>query len=203
MGQNVRKTNTWEELSVCLHADIFSIRGVKNLRLLRSAALLMTKTISSGETSEKFYHELKEVMEKYGQHISRWQAEHLYLMYFHFYHSRRRRQEFENFHRAAPYWRFHSIIDERTNRIEAFFHNKIFLWDSPVWEILYPPVSFYGRASVETMSQRSFERGGYTLSEGKIITRRIRLRSGMRDIPGILCDGKEIWFNPNCVAPRT
>lgn len=199
--RDVKVTATWTEWAACYHAGVFSIPGVKEPALLQAAATLTDETITNGGTARMLYCPLKDLMGKYGYPISEWKSDRLHHLYTGQFYAHQRKQQQLEFHRATPYWRFRTVMDKRTNRIEAFFHDKIFLWDSPVWELLYPPITFFGRASVETLSKRAFEREGCRLSEGELITKQVTTSQGARNVPGIRCDGNEIWFNPNFVAP--
>lgn len=197
--RDVKVTSTWAEWAACYHAGVFSVPGVKEPALLQTAAALTAEIITNGGTARMLYHPLKELMGKYGYPLSEWKSDRLHHLYtVQFYALPKKKQQLE-FYRSAPYWRFRTVMDKRTSRIEGFFHDKIFLWDSPVWELLYPPITFYGRARVETLSKRAFDREGCRLSEGELITRQVTTSRGSRTIPGIRCDGKDIWFNPNFV----
>ncbi|MBU1187757.1 MAG: minor capsid protein [Gammaproteobacteria bacterium] len=69
-----------------------------------------------------------------------------------------------------PYWQYVTIQDERVRASHAALHGKVFRWDDPVWEYIYPPNGFGCRCRVRALSQFRLEREGLSVdsSAGKL-----------------------------------
>lgn len=197
----VEISHSWAEWATCTRQGGFSVRGVTNDSLLCAVRSLVEDTIPAGIDAGRFFNAIQDIYKRHGAQISKWRATRIYRTFFFKFNLEKKRLQMLKSASIAPYWRFMSVSDAHANTIERFFHGKIFLYSSPVWELLYPPVSPYGRAHVESISERGFNRGNHMLSSGDVIYKDVRISTGLVSIPGVLCNGKKIWFDPKFVGP--
>lgn len=53
---------------------------------------------------------------------------------------------------AYPYWQYHAVLDMRTRDEHGKLNGKIFRYDDPIWDVIYPPNGFNCRCSVSSLS---------------------------------------------------
>lgn len=193
-------SHSWAEWATYTREGAFSVRGVTDLALLSAIKALVKSAIPAGIDVRRFSYSLQEIYRQHSKDVTLWRASRIYRVFFFKFHLEQKRIQMIESASIAPYWRFMSVPDAHANTIERFFHGKIFLYDSPVWRLLYPPVSPYGRARVESVSERGFSRGNHILSSGEVIYKDVRISTGIVNIPGVLCNGKKIWFDPKFVG---
>lgn len=68
---------------------------------------------------------------------------------------------------ARPYWRYIAIMDGRTRPAHAALHGKVFRWDDPIWEVIWPPNGWGCRCRVQALSEAEFSALGIELSNGR------------------------------------
>lgn len=196
---SVEITQSWAEWAACTREGGFSVKGVADIPLLCDIKSLVENAIPAGMDARRFYYSLQEIYKQRDKKITEWRANRIYRIFFFKFHLELKRMQMIESASIAPYWRFMTILDAHANAIERFFHGKIFLYNSPVWNLLYPPVSPYGRARIESISERGFNRGNYTLSSGNVVYKDVCIPTGVVRIHGILCDGKKLWFDPKFI----
>ncbi|KGT95352.1 head assembly protein [Erwinia typographi] len=74
--------------------------------------------------------------------------------------------------KARPYWQYVAVMDSRTRPAHAALNGRIFRWDDPIWDILFPPNGYNCRCRVVALSQAEVDRHpvGVESSEGMRIT---------------------------------
>ncbi|MBF0461675.1 MAG: minor capsid protein [Magnetococcales bacterium] len=64
-----------------------------------------------------------------------------------------------------PYWRYHAIMDSRTRPAHAALHGKIFRYDDPIWNFIFPPNGINCRCSITSLSDYNVKKEGLTVSD--------------------------------------
>lgn len=196
----VEISHSWAEWATYTREGAFSVRGMTDFALLYAIKALVENTIPAGIDARRFCSSLQEIYKQHDSEITEWRATRIYRTFFFKFNLDKKRLQMIESASIAPYWRFMSVPDAHTNTMERFFHGKVFLYDSPVWKLLYPPVSPYSRSRVDSLSERGFVRGGFAVSFGEVVCKKVTIRSGTQDIFGIFCDGKTKWFDPKFVG---
>lgn len=197
---HVEISHSWAEWAACTRTGAFSLKGVVDISLLHAVWSLVEDTIPAGIDAGRFFNAIQDIYKRHDAQISKWRATRIYRTFFSKFHLEKKRLQMLKSASIAPYWQFMSPFDAHTNAIERFFHGKVFLYNSPVWKLLYPPVSPYSRSRVDSLSERGFARRGLAVSFGEVVCEKVTIRSGTLEVFGIFCDGKTIWFDPKFVG---
>ncbi|HEX9391487.1 MAG TPA: phage minor head protein [Usitatibacteraceae bacterium] len=59
-----------------------------------------------------------------------------------------------------PFWQYNGILDQHTRPYHAALQGKVFRYDDPIWDVIYPPNGFNCRCFVFAMNQRDLDRLG-------------------------------------------
>ncbi|MDP2808648.1 MAG: phage minor head protein [Rhodocyclaceae bacterium] len=90
---------------------------------------------------------------------------------------------------SHPYWRYVAVMDGRTRPAHQRLNGRVFRWDDPVWQVIYPPNGYNCRCRVQPLSERDMRRNGLALSEsaGHVDTVTVDLgrRGGRIDVRGL------------------
>lgn len=65
-----------------------------------------------------------------------------------------------------PYWRYVAILDGRTRPHHRALHGKVWRWDDPIWQVIWPPNGWGCRCRVEALSEKEFQALGIPLEDG-------------------------------------
>ena len=136
------------------------------LETIRNA---LDKALAEGQTEAQFIKELQPLLEKAGwwgkqtvvspdgieQVVQLGSPRRLQTIYrvnmSTSYAAGRYRQQMENVD-SRPYWKYVAVIDERTRHSHAALHNKVFRYDDPIWDTLYPPNGWNCRCIVVALT---------------------------------------------------
>ncbi len=72
-----------------------------------------------------------------------------------------------------PYWQYLAIMDGSTRHSHAQLHNKVFMYDNPIWDRIFPPNGFNCRCRVSTLSKRDMERNGLEVSTAEMTKKKL------------------------------
>ncbi|MDY0686430.1 phage minor head protein [Pasteurella multocida] len=87
------------------------------------------------------------------------------------YHAGRYASQMENAD-EQPYWQYVAVRDSRTRASHLALHGKVYRYDDPIWDTLYPPNDWGCRCRVRALSEFKLNKQGLKVSEsaGKIKT---------------------------------
>ncbi|MXP48718.1 phage head morphogenesis protein, partial [Pantoea sp. Eser] len=60
--------------------------------------------------------------------------------------------------KARPYWQYVAVMDSRTRPAHAALNGRIFRWDDPIWDTIFPPNGYNCRCRVVALSQAEVDR---------------------------------------------
>lgn len=103
-----------------------------------------------------------------------------------------------------PYWRYVAVMDGRTRPLHAALNGKVWRWDDPIWQVIWPPNGWGCRCRVVAMTAAEFEASGLPLENGADAVVQLQVPIG-RDgetvaVQGVRyrdVDGKERIFRPD------
>ncbi|WP_175716577.1 phage minor head protein [Burkholderia anthina] len=65
-----------------------------------------------------------------------------------------------------PYWRYLAVMDGRTRPSHRALHGKVFRWDDPIWDVIFPPNGWGCRCIVQALTEEEFQELGVPLLDG-------------------------------------
>lgn len=110
---------------------------------------------------------------------------------------------------ATPYWRYIAVMDLRTRPAHAALNGRVWRYDDPIWQALYPPNGWRCRCRVTPLSAKGVEHNNLIIedSTGLLETRTVpagRNPDGSQrytEVTGIktgrFIDGKEVVMLPD------
>jgi len=103
-----------------------------------------------------------------------------------------------------PWWRYTAVMDGRTRPAHAALNGRVWRYDDPVWDIIYPPNGWGCRCRVTALSDSDMSNLGVQPETGAtVITREASLGAGgeIVKVQGIKvpagAGGKSITFYPD------
>lgn len=81
---------------------------------------------------------------------------------------------------SHPYWQYVAVLDGRTRPTHRAMNGRVFSYDDPIWDTMYPPNGFSCRCRVSAVSASEVEREGITVdsSGDRLIDHEIPMRDG-------------------------
>ena len=194
-------TGDWREMWEDAHAKAFTISKMTDAELLSESKDIINQALSEGWSSKKAEQELTNLYKKKGwwgkQVITDENGEEKEVQLGSprrvrtifrtnmqaAYSAQRYLEQLEDVD-IAPYFQYIAIMDNRTRPEHAAMHEKIFRYDDPIWETMYPPNGFGCRCMVRSLSAEDVKRKGLKIekSEGKLTTQKIDVGTPEGDI---------------------
>jgi len=182
----------WRDVWQDAHARSFTAAKVMKLDILQELKDEVDKIFSEGITFEQFQQDLKPALKKLGwwgkvkakdvpgykpapdidpEKVVQLGSPARLKIIFNTnsrvaYSAARYKSKAQNI-KNRPYWRYNQL-DRRTKRkVHAVYAGKVFMWDDPIWDKIYPPSDWNCGCSVTALSHAEFEAAGGKLSYGK------------------------------------
>lgn len=174
-------TDVWREAN----AHAFTVAKVTELELLRTIRAEVARSISKGQTFEDFKRRLrwrmqelgwwgtKEVLDGDTGEVTRVQlGSHrrlrtIYETNVRTAHSAGRYKRYLANVANRPYWRYSAVMDSRTRPAHAALNGKVWRWDDPIWEIIWPPNGWGCRCQIDALTDAEFRTLGVPLEDGR------------------------------------
>jgi SPP1 gp7 family putative phage head morphogenesis protein len=65
-----------------------------------------------------------------------------------------------------PYWQYNALLDSRTRPAHSALNGKVFRYDDPFWDTMYPPNGYRCRCSVRTFTEKQVNDRGLKVESG-------------------------------------
>jgi SPP1 gp7 family putative phage head morphogenesis protein len=220
-----RKNNVdswnWYDLWKDAHARSFVVAKAAKLDVLNDIRAMVDKALASGMTFAQFKKELKpqlqakgwwgkkeRVNEETGE-ITEYMAgspRRLKTIYGTNLQTAYMAGNYKGAMEAAedlPNWQYVSVIDGRTTDQCRDMHGRVFRYDDPIWNSLYPPNHWGCRAKVRELTDAGVRREGLKVenSDGRLVTQVVTVGRGDNarevTVTGLqLGNGKTFWAGP-------
>lgn len=83
--------------------------------------------------------------------------------------------------RAMPYWKYCCTEDPARATSHTYLHGKVFHWNDPVWQDIFPPNDPWCSCRVVPVGQAAVDRDGITICDGREI-----------DVGAVCADGWDV-----------
>ena len=164
---NLIQTDAWDSLNSSAHDKAFTVAKVMSADILQVIYNKVVKAKAEGLTLKQFQDELLPELHQAGWGGTT--AGRLRVIYDTNMQVAYSKEKYKGMMLVAdkyPYWQYKQI--ERNNKRDQHskWHNKIFRYDDPIWQSIYPPSAFGCKCSVVTLTEQEVKAKGLTVSKG-------------------------------------
>lgn len=175
--------DTWQEA----HAKAFTVAKVARLDVLNDIRTAISDVLKTGQTERWFEEQLTPVLQSKGwwgrqtlegpqglETVQLGSPARLKTILRNNLNSAYGAGRYEQFVKNAehrPYWQYLAIRDAVTRPSHAAMHGRVFRWDDPIWQWLWPPNDFNCRCRVRALSESQVKRRKLEVesSEGRTV----------------------------------
>jgi len=213
----------WQDTEAALHAVSFTVAKVTSIDVLAAIKQECDRVMAEGVTFENFAKTLMPRLQELGwwgrrelldadtgeitevQLGSMRRLRTIYNANMNSAYMAGRYKRFLDNADARPWWRYVAILDGRTRKTHKALDGKVWRYDDPIWNILWPPNGFNCRCDVQALTDEGLKRKGITPQATKpedFTTTEVLLNRDGDTMPvtGVkvdLGDGKTIVFRPD------
>lgn len=187
-SKNCKISFDWHEVYEDAHAKAFTVAKMTNADLLKDTHDMLTKAIKEGWSSSHFKREASQLFEKKGwvgykevtnpktgekQTVELGTPRRIKKIFDcnmrSAYAVGRYKQQMEDVD-IAPYFQYQCVVDGKTRPEHKAMHGKVFRYDDPIWQTMYPPNGWNCRCFVRSLTQHQLEKKGLKCesSQGKL-----------------------------------
>ena len=219
-SKGYKVTWNWQEMAAQAHAQAFTVAKATSLDVLESIQLELDRALAMGTTEHEFKKNLTPVLQKLGwwgkqinvdsngnaKDVQLGSPRRLSTIYrtnlATAYQAGRYQQQLAS-SETHPYWQYVATMDDRTRTAHAALHLKVFRYDDPIWQKLYPPNGWGCRCRVRALTESQVRREGLTVesSTGKLET--YEVNSGIDDATGEVYQSEVTQFKSGDQTMRT
>ncbi|WP_303288969.1 phage head morphogenesis protein [Burkholderia cepacia] len=214
----------WEELWQDAQAHAFTVAKAARLDILQDIREAVERALTEGKTLAWFAKELTPVLQAKGwwgrqEHVdtetgevsqvqlgSPWRLQTIYRTNLQTAYMAGRFQEQLANADDRPYWMYVAILDGHTRPSHRAMNGKVFRYDDPIWQYLYPPNGWGCRCRIVALSADDVAKLGLKVesSAGKLgsMMKLVSEKTGeMREVATYRttdpATGREIVFSPD------
>ena len=176
-------TDQWHEMVPGAHAKSFTVAKAMRMDILEDIRAAVDEALAEGLTEREFIKRLTPKLKAKGwwgrqtwkdgrgedrtvQLGSPWRLKNIYRnnLQSSYMAGRYRRQLALVDER--PYWQYVAVMDSRTRPSHRAMNGRVFRWDDPIWQYLYPPNGWNCRCRVRALTERQMKRDNLTVENG-------------------------------------
>jgi SPP1 gp7 family putative phage head morphogenesis protein len=188
-------TDQWQEMRGANHAKAFTVAKAMRMDILQDIRGAVDEALAEGVTEREFVKRLAPKLKAKGwwgketwkdakgndrevQLGSPWRLKTIYRTNLQTaYMAGRYRRQLASVS-TRPYWQYVAVIDSRTRPSHRAMNGRVFRWDDPIWQYLYPPNGWGCRCRVRNLTERQLEREGLTVESGADYIERVQREAG-------------------------
>lgn len=177
-------TQNWYDIWENAHAKAFTVAKMTQIDMLKDTKEMLETSLKEGWSYNKFKKQAQEYYIKKGwwgkQEIidengekktvqlgSKHRIRTIYKQNINSaYNAGRQLEQLEDAD-IAPYWQYKCILDESTRPEHKAMHNKVFRYNDPVWQHIYPPNGWGCRCFVTNLSEGEVKSKGLKVENSK------------------------------------
>ncbi len=179
---------SWQDMKDEAHAVKFTVAGITKLDVLNDIHQGLTDVLRNGSTLRQFQDDLEPLLQRKGwlgrglKADENGELEGKKLMPYRLdtifrtnvqsaYAAGRWQQQMRNV-ADRPYFEYNAVMDNRTRPTHAALNGRVFRWDDPIWQSIYPPNGYRCRCWVRALNAAQLDSHplGLETSAGRLIT---------------------------------
>jgi SPP1 gp7 family putative phage head morphogenesis protein len=173
----------WQEVWQEAHHKAFTVAKALNIEILQEIRQQVQRSIEEGITFGEFQKQLEPTLKNLGwwgksymvnpnsgavegvQLGSPRRLKTIYRTNLTVAYSVGRYKQMAENTKHRPYWLYNATLDRRTRPGHAALHGKVFRFDDPIWETIYPPNDWGCRCWVRPLTKSEVESMGLQVEE--------------------------------------
>lgn len=185
--------DTWQKY----HTRAFTVAKVMRLDILQDIRQEVQDAIKNGTTFEQFQKNLIPVLQKKGWWGRKWigdgeggaqevqlgSVRRLRLIYeinLRVSYNAGRYQSMIDNVSYRPYWMYINALLPNSRETHKALHRKVFRYDDPFWDTMYPPNDWNCKCRVRALSDNDMKEMGLEVSKGSMIDKDMTLPDGSK-----------------------
>lgn len=167
-GENLKITIKWDELDAEAHDKAFTIAKVMSADLLQDIYNSVEKAKNEGLSLKQFKKDLVPTLEQKGWGgLAPSRLKVIYDTNMQMSYSKGQYEQNMLIAEQYPYWKYVQIERKTKRHDHSKFHNKIFRYDDPIWNSIYPPSGYGCSCMVIPLSEKEVSQQGLSVSSGE------------------------------------
>lgn len=205
-------TWNWQEANAASHAKAFTVAKAARLDILDTLRTETDRAISQGITEHEFKQTLTPSLQAQGwwgkqvivdsdggaEVVQMGSPSRLSTIYrtnvATAYQAGRYQQQLASVE-THPYWQYIAILDGRTRKSHAAMHGRVFRWDDPIWDKLYPPNDWGCRCRVRALTEAQVKQMGLTVESSTGALQTQQVESGVDKRTGEIYESETTTFS--------
>lgn len=172
-------SDDWQDVWTRAHARAFTVAKAAQMDVLTAIRNEVDAALSQGLTAKQFQANLKPQLEKLGwwgkkevdgrevQLGSPYRLNTIYRQNLQTAYMAGRYRRMLSRTKTHPYWQYVAIDDGQTRPAHARLRGKVFRFDDPIWDIIYPPNGWGCRCRVWALTEAQVKAMGITVENGE------------------------------------
>lgn len=170
------------------HAVEFAVAGITKLDVLSDIQNSLTRSLTGGMSFRQFQDELEPLLQRkgwlgrglvadddgvlLGKKLMPYRLDTIFRTNIQSaYAAGRYQQQMRNV-ADRPYWEYNAVMDNRTRPTHAALNGRVFRWDDPIWQTIYPPNGYNCRCWVRALTEAQMKNHplGVETSDDRLVT---------------------------------
>ena len=183
-AKGIAISDDWQDVWTRAHARAFTVAKATQMDVLTAIRNEVDAALSQGLTAKQFQANLKPQLEKLGwwgkkvievspgveqkvQLGSPYRLNTIYRQNLQTAYMAGRYRRMLSRTKTHPYWQYVAIDDGQTRPAHARLRGKVFRFDDPIWDIIYPPNGWGCRCRVRALTEAQVKAMGLTVENGE------------------------------------
>ncbi|TNL09045.1 phage head morphogenesis protein [Kosakonia cowanii] len=187
-SKGLAPTMSWKDMQDEAHAVEFAVAGITKLDVLSDIQNSLTRSLTEGMSFRQFQDELEPLLQRkgwlgrglvadddgvlQGKKLMPYRLDTIFRTNIQSaYAAGRYQQQMRNV-ADRPYWEYNAVMDNRTRPTHAALNGRVFRWDDPIWQTIYPPNGYNCRCWVRALTEAQMKNHplGVETSDDRLVT---------------------------------
>ncbi|TMN39085.1 phage minor head protein [Pseudoalteromonas sp. S2755] len=172
-------SDEWHDVLTTAHAKAFTVARVQSMEVLEAIRKYTDTALAEGLTAKQFREQLTPELQKLGwwgktkneqgdsvQLGSPYRLNNIYRTNLQTAYMSGRYRRMLARSKTHPYWQYVAIDDAQTRPEHRLLHGKVFRFDDPIWQTIFPPNGWGCRCRVRALTAEQVKARGLTVEDG-------------------------------------
>ena len=187
-SKGLAPTMSWKDMQDEAHAVEFAVAGITKLDVLSDIQNSLTRSLTEGMSFRQFQDELEPLLQRkgwlgrglvadddgvlQGKKLMPYRLDTIFRTNIQSAYAAGRYQQQMSNVADRPYWEYNAVMDNRTRPTHAALNGRVFRWDDPIWQTIYPPNGYNCRCWVRALTEAQMKNHplGVESSDDRLVT---------------------------------